>query len=138
MFHFVEGSGADIPPNNWQSVFGGRAWSRANPGSATDKDWYLHLFSAGQPDWNWRNPAVGDYFDGVLRFWFDKGVDGLRIDVAHALFKADGLPRLALHGRGGGRAAVQPAGLGPGGRPRGLPPLAHPRREVRAAPPAGS
>ncbi|BCW69959.1 alpha-glucosidase [Arthrobacter sp. NicSoilB8] len=82
----------DMPPNNWQSVFGGRAWSRASPGSATDKDWYLHLFSAGQPDWNWRNPAVGDYFDGVLRFWFDKGVDGLRIDVAHALFKADGLP----------------------------------------------
>ena len=92
MFHFVEGSGADVPPNNWQSVFGGRAWSRANPDSATDTDWYLHLFSAGQPDWNWRNPAVGDYFDGVLRFWFDKGVDGLRIDVAHALFKADGLP----------------------------------------------
>ena len=83
---------ADVPPNNWQSVFGGRAWSRANPDSETDTDWYLHLFSAGQPDWNWRNPAVGDYFDGVLRFWFDKGVDGLRIDVAHALFKADGLP----------------------------------------------
>lgn len=110
MFHFVPGpvgmsdddggaasdaggsGGSDVPPNNWQSVFGGRAWSRANPGSATDTDWYLHLFSAGQPDWNWRNPAVGDYFDGVLRFWFDKGVDGLRIDVAHALFKADGLP----------------------------------------------
>jgi len=82
----------DVPPNNWQSVFGGRAWSRANPESPTDSDWYLHLFSAGQPDWNWRNPAVGGYFDGVLRFWFDKGVDGLRIDVAHALFKADGLP----------------------------------------------
>ncbi len=98
MFHFVPGpvdmsdADGDVPPNNWQSVFGGRAWSRANPGSATDRDWYLHLFSAGQPDWNWRNPAVGDYFDGVLRFWFDKGVDGLRIDVAHALFKADGLP----------------------------------------------
>ncbi|MET3946836.1 alpha-glucosidase [Arthrobacter sp. UYCu512] len=102
MYHFVPGQvdmsdgggnvAADIPPNNWQSVFGGRAWSRATPGSATDTDWYLHLFSAGQPDWNWRNPAVSDYFDGVLRFWFDKGVDGLRIDVAHALFKADGLP----------------------------------------------
>ncbi|WP_144672879.1 alpha-amylase family glycosyl hydrolase [Arthrobacter sp. U41] len=96
MFHFVEGSvdmsDGGVPPNNWQSVFGGRAWSRANPGSPTDKDWYLHLFSPEQPDWNWRNPAVGEYFDGVLRFWFDKGVDGLRIDVAHALFKADGLP----------------------------------------------
>jgi alpha-glucosidase len=98
MFHFVEGrssgpaSPSDLPPNNWQSVFGGQAWSRANPGSDTDTQWYLHLFSAGQPDWNWRNPAVGDYFEGVLRFWFDKGVDGLRIDVAHALFKAEGLP----------------------------------------------
>ncbi|MDE8669849.1 alpha-amylase family glycosyl hydrolase [Pseudarthrobacter sp. H3Y2-7] len=98
LFHFVEGrrsgpgSVSDVPPNNWQSVFGGRAWSRANPDSDTDTDWYLHLFSPGQPDWNWRNPAVGDYFEGVLRFWFDKGVDGLRIDVAHALFKADGLP----------------------------------------------
>jgi alpha-glucosidase len=98
MFHFVEGrssapdSASDLPPNNWQSVFGGRAWSRAVPGSATDTQWYLHLFSPGQPDWNWRNPAVGDYFEGVLRFWFDKGVDGLRIDVAHGLFKADGLP----------------------------------------------
>lgn len=96
MFHFVEGAvdmpDGGVPPNNWQSVFGGRAWSRASPGSATDRDWYLHLFSPEQPDWNWRNPAVGDYFDGVLRFWFDKGVDGLRIDVAHALFKAEGLP----------------------------------------------
>ncbi|CAN7245794.1 alpha-amylase family glycosyl hydrolase [Arthrobacter sp. LjRoot14] len=98
LFHFVEGrssgpdSPGDLPPNNWQSVFGGQAWSRANPGSETDTEWYLHLFSAGQPDWNWRNPAVGDYFEGVLRFWFDKGVDGLRVDVAHALFKAEGLP----------------------------------------------
>jgi alpha-glucosidase len=94
MFHFVPAAdpAANVPPNNWQSVFGGRAWSRANPASETDTDWYLHLFSAAQPDWNWRNPAVGDYFDDVLRFWFDKGVDGLRIDVAHALFKAEGLP----------------------------------------------
>jgi alpha-glucosidase len=98
MFHFAEGRSSgpgarsDVPPNNWQSVFGGSAWSRAVPGSDTDTQWYLHLFSPGQPDWNWRNPAVGDYFEDVLRFWFDKGVDGLRVDVAHGLFKADGLP----------------------------------------------
>ncbi|MBO0895318.1 alpha-amylase family glycosyl hydrolase [Arthrobacter sunyaminii] len=92
MFHFENGGDGGAPPNNWQSVFGGRAWSRVNPGSDSDRQWYLHLFSPEQPDWNWRNPAVGDYFEGVLRFWFDKGVDGLRIDVAHALFKADGLP----------------------------------------------
>ena len=109
MFHFVAGQenasaagdqtgGGDAPPNNWQSVFGGRAWSRANADSSTDRDWYLHLFSAGQPDWNWRNPEVGDYFESVLRFWFDKGVDGLRIDVAHALFKTEGLPDSAYTG----------------------------------------
>ncbi|MHA7282004.1 alpha-amylase family glycosyl hydrolase [Arthrobacter sp. TMS2-4] len=92
MFHFADGIDGDTPPNNWQSVFGGRAWSRVDPGSDTDQQWYLHLFAPEQPDWNWRNPTVGDYFEGVLRFWFDKGVDGLRIDVAHALFKAEGLP----------------------------------------------
>ena len=96
MFHFRNGSNSHTPPNNWQSVFGGSAWSRANPGSGSDREWYLHLFSPEQPDWNWRNPAVGDYFEGVLRFWLDKGVDGLRIDVAHALFKAPGLPDTAL------------------------------------------
>jgi alpha-glucosidase len=92
MFHFADGSAAGKPPNNWQSVFGGPAWSQVAPDSDTDQQWYLHLFSPAQADWNWRNPAVGDYFEGVLRFWFDKGVDGLRIDVAHALFKAAGLP----------------------------------------------
>ena len=39
---------------------------------------------------------MGDYFEDVLRFWFDKGVDGLRIDVAHGLFKAEGLPDAAF------------------------------------------
>lgn len=95
MFHFANSHDGDTPPNNWQSVFGGSAWNRVIPGSDTDQEWYLHLFSPQQPDWNWRNPAVGDYFEDVLRFWFDKGVDGLRIDVAHALFKADGLPDAA-------------------------------------------
>jgi glycosidase len=73
----------------------GRASSAVPRGAgwrSTRTQWYLHLFSPAQADWNWRNPAVGDYFEGVLRFWFDKGVDGLRIDVAHALFKAAGLP----------------------------------------------
>ncbi|WP_298255159.1 alpha-amylase family glycosyl hydrolase [uncultured Arthrobacter sp.] len=95
MFHIEDGPGGALegdPPNNWRSVFGGSAWSRIAPDSETDRQWYLHLFSPGQPDWNWRNPAVGEYFEGVLRFWFDRGVDGLRIDVAHALFKAEGLP----------------------------------------------
>jgi alpha-glucosidase len=85
-------SSSDEPPNNWVSVFGGPAWHRAAPSSATDTEWYLHLFSPGQPDWNWENPAVGEYFERVIRFWFDRGVDGIRVDVAHGLFKAEGLP----------------------------------------------
>ncbi|WP_165063531.1 alpha-amylase family glycosyl hydrolase [Marisediminicola senii] len=94
MFHFVDSMDAAglVPPNNWISVFGGSAWHRAHPASTTDLQWYLHLFSSAQPDWNWNNPAVVDYFDRVLRFWFDRGVDGIRIDVAHGLFKAPGLP----------------------------------------------
>jgi alpha-glucosidase len=94
LFHFVESPDAtgETPPNNWISVFGGMSWSRADPHSTVDTQWYLHLFSPGQPDWNWENPKVWDYFDGVLRFWFDRGADGIRIDVAHGLFKAEGLP----------------------------------------------
>jgi len=91
LFHFATGRG-DGPPNNWLSVFGGSAWTRVAPDSLDDTDWYLHLFSPAQPDWNWRNEAVGDYFEGVLRFWLDRGTDGVRIDVAHGLYKAEGLP----------------------------------------------
>ncbi|PJJ71639.1 alpha-glucosidase [Diaminobutyricimonas aerilata] len=96
MFHFAEGSADGAPPNNWVSVFGGPAWSRARPESHDDTEWYLHLFSPAQPDWNWRNPAVAEYFDDVLRFWLDRGVDGVRIDVAHGLYKAEGLPDSAV------------------------------------------
>lgn len=94
MFHFRSSSN-DRPPNNWQSVFGGRAWDLAHPESATDNDWYLHLFSSAQPDWNWDNPAVKEMFEQILRDWFDRGVDGLRVDVAHGLVKAPGLPNTA-------------------------------------------
>ncbi|MGZ4454351.1 MAG: glycoside hydrolase family 13 protein [Nocardioides sp.] len=81
---FREGRGADgeLPPNNWTSVFGGPAWTRV-----PDGEWYLHLFDSTQPDFDWRNPEVGDLFEDVLRFWLDRGVDGFRVDVAHGLFK---------------------------------------------------
>ena len=72
----------DGPPNDWQSVFGGPAWERAPDGA-----WYLHLFDVGQPDLDWTCPAVHAYWLDVLRFWLDRGVDGFRIDVAHALYK---------------------------------------------------
>ena len=77
-------------PNNWQSVFGGGAWSRVDDGQ-----WYLHLFDPSQPDFDWTNPEVGDFFESVLRFWLDRGADGFRIDVAHGLVKAPGLPDIS-------------------------------------------
>jgi alpha-glucosidase len=70
-------------PNNWKSAFGGSAWSL----DEASGEWYLHLFSPEQPDLDWHNPRVQKDFEGVLRFWLDRGVDGFRIDVAHALFK---------------------------------------------------
>jgi alpha-glucosidase len=90
-----EGTGSDreTPPNNWKSVFHGRGWShvRDAAGNATGY-WYLHLFDTTQPDLNWDNPEVHAEFRDILRFWFDRGIDGFRIDVAHGLVKEDGLP----------------------------------------------
>jgi alpha-glucosidase len=88
---FRPGRGADgaEPPNDWQSVFGGPAWTRVADGS-----WYLHLFDSGQPDFNWDHPDVRAEFADILRFWLDRGVDGFRIDVAHGMIKADGLPNV--------------------------------------------
>ncbi|MFG1676858.1 glycoside hydrolase family 13 protein [Micromonospora sp. NPDC049282] len=79
-----DGKGPDgaEPPNDWESVFGGPAWTRL-----PDGQWYLHLFDPGQPDLNWDDPEVREEFLGVLRFWLDRGVDGFRVDVAHGLIK---------------------------------------------------
>jgi len=87
----VDGS----PPNNWQSVFGGPAWTLL-----ADGQWYLHLFAPEQPDLNWRNPEIHQEFLGVLRFWLDRGVDGFRIDVAMGLYKAEGLPSVPADEQG--------------------------------------
>lgn len=81
-----------LPPNNWQSHFGGPAWTRVIEADGEPGQWYLHLFDSSQPDFNWDNPAVHREFERVLRFWLDKGVAGFRVDVAHALVKAAGLP----------------------------------------------
>jgi alpha-glucosidase len=56
------------------------------------EQWYLHLFAVEQPDFNWENPEVREHFEGILKFWLDRGVDGFRIDVAQALIKYPGLP----------------------------------------------
>jgi alpha-glucosidase len=71
------------PPNNWLSVFGGPAWTL----DARTGQYYLHNFLAEQPDLNWWNPQVRDAFDDIYRFWFDRGVAGFRIDVAHGIVK---------------------------------------------------
>ncbi|MEX2291968.1 MAG: alpha-amylase family glycosyl hydrolase [Mycobacteriales bacterium] len=81
-YWFRDGHG-DQPPNNWQSVFGGPAWTR----DETTGQWYLHLFDSSQPDLDWGDRTVHEEFLRILRFWLDRGVDGFRIDVAHALYK---------------------------------------------------
>ena len=88
-YHFKDGRGenGELPPNNWQSMFGGPAWTRAEDGQ-----WYVHLFDSSQPDLNWENPAVRKEFENILRFWLERGVDGFRVDQPHAMAKAEGLP----------------------------------------------
>lgn len=98
-YHFRPGKGenGELPPNDWESIFGGPAWTRVTEPDGTPGEWYLHLFAPEQPDFNWEHPAVGDEFRSILRFWLDMGVDGFRIDVAHGLVKAQGLPDLGSH-----------------------------------------
>ena len=92
IFRDGKGENGDSPPNNWQAVFGGSAWQRITDSDGKAGQWYLHLFAVEQPDFNWQNQEVKDYFEQVLKFWLDLGVDGFRIDVAHGMIKADGLP----------------------------------------------
>nr|WP_265522247.1 glycoside hydrolase family 13 protein [Oerskovia sp. JB1-3-2] len=92
IFRDGQGSDGELPPNNWQSIFGGPAWTRTTNDDGTPGQWYLHLFDSSQPDLDWENPEVRSEFEDVLRFWLDKGVDGFRIDVAHGMIKAPGLP----------------------------------------------
>lgn len=92
LFRDGRGPRGDEPPNNWQSVFGGPAWTRTTAADGTPGQWYLHLFDSKQPDLDWDNPEVHAEFADVLRFWLDRGVDGFRVDVAHGMVKAPGLP----------------------------------------------
>jgi alpha-glucosidase len=88
-FWFRPGRGPEEaePPNNWQSIFGGPAWTRTTNADGTPGEWYLHLFAPEQPDFNWTNPVVAAEFEDILRFWFDRGVDGVRIDSVAVLVK---------------------------------------------------
>ena len=80
---------SDAPPNNWESVFGGSAWTLDN---VTGQHYY-HAFLAQQPDLNYRNPEVVSAMQGVLRFWLERGVDGFRVDAVPFLFESDDLSR---------------------------------------------
>jgi len=90
-----EGKGEhhELPPTNWQSVFHGDAWSPLILADGEEtKYWYLHIFDSSQPDVNWENVEVRAEFENILKFWFDLGIDGFRIDVAHGLMKDQRFP----------------------------------------------
>ena len=87
-FWFRPGTAPDgeLPPNGWQSIFGGPAWTRTDD-AGVPGEWYLHLFAPEQPDLNWTHPDVWAEHEDVLRFWFDRGAAGVRIDSAALLVK---------------------------------------------------
>lgn len=111
-FHVVEGRAGGLPPNEWKSLFGGSAWEEIVHDGLATGFYYLHIFDIGQPDLNWENPKIHEEFDEILRFWFDLGIDGFRVDVAHGLYKAAGYPEHAgeekVHDDAGGLLDVRP------------------------------
>lgn len=105
-FWFRLGSGetGEAPPTRWPSEFGGESWTRTTNPDGSPGEWYLHLFTAEQPDLNWNDPAVRAEHEDVLRFWFDRGAAGVRIDSAALIIKDPELPELP----DGGAAAAHP------------------------------
>ncbi|MGK5111625.1 glycoside hydrolase family 13 protein [Geodermatophilus sp. CPCC 205506] len=92
-YFFRDGrAGGAEPPNDWISAFGGRAWTRVTEPDGRPGQWYLHLFAPEQPDLDWDDITVQEEFDDILRFWLDRGVDGIRVDAAPAMAKLPGLP----------------------------------------------
>ena len=76
------------PPNNWPSFFGGSAWQLDD----ITGEYYLHLFSRKQPDLNWEHAPLRQELKGLMKFWLDKGVDGLRLDVISCISKRISFP----------------------------------------------
>ncbi|GAA1954909.1 glycoside hydrolase family 13 protein [Agromyces allii] len=103
-FHPGKGEHGDEMPTNWTSNFQGDTWTRTTNPDGTPGEWYLHLFTPEQPDLNWNHPDVRAEHEDVLRFWFDRGVAGVRIDSAGLLIKDPTLPEV-------------PAQVEPGGHP---------------------
>jgi len=95
-FWFRPGRGSDggLPPTGWISNFGGVTWSRTSNEDGSPGEWYLHLFAPQQPDLNWDHPDVRAEHEDILRFWFDRGAGGVRIDSAALLIKDPALPEI--------------------------------------------
>jgi len=94
-FHPGKGPDGDEMPTNWVSSFQGSTWTRTTDPDGTPGEWYLHLFTPEQPDLNWNHPDVRREHEDILRFWFDRGVAGVRIDSAALPVKDAALPELA-------------------------------------------
>jgi len=92
-FYFRDGKGDDgsEPPNNWQSAFGGPAWTRINQ-DVNDGQWYMHTFAREQPDLNHTNADVAELFASIFEFWLDRGVEGFRVDAVAGVGKHPDLP----------------------------------------------
>jgi len=103
-FHPGRGEVGELVPNHWVSSFRGTTWTRTKNPDGTPGEWYLHLFTPEQPDLNWADPDVRHEHEAILRFWFDRGVAGFRIDSAALLIKDPALPEV-------------PANPGPGEHP---------------------
>jgi len=100
-FHSGRGEAGNETPNGWMSNFSGPAWTRTRNPDGTPGEWYLHLFSSQQPDLNWSHPDVRAEHEAILKFWFDRGVAGVRIDSAALLVKDPALPEIPAEPRPG-------------------------------------
>jgi alpha-glucosidase len=93
-FHPGRGPHGDEIPTAWPSNFSGPSWTRTTNPDGSPGEWYLHLFSTAQPDLNWDHPDVRREHEEILRFWFDRGAAGIRIDSAALLVKDPTLPEI--------------------------------------------
>jgi alpha-glucosidase len=100
-FHPGRGANGDEMPTLWPSNFSGTTWTRTTDPDGTPGEWYLHLFTPHQPDLNWSHPEVRREHEAILRFWFDRGVAGVRIDSAALLVKDPSLPEVPANPRPG-------------------------------------
>jgi alpha-glucosidase len=117
LFRDGKGENGELPPNNWESIFGGPAWERVTEADGRPGQWYLHLFDKSQPDFDWENPWVREQFRDILRFWLDRGVDGFRVDVAHGMIKEAGLPDYTPPAHAGSMGGTATPTLETGGIP---------------------